>query len=88
MKKLVLSIVFATMISFGANAQNDWFISDMENQADDWRTGLSIVLVTGSVGQFNNDQPANAPVGSGLLIMTALGVGYALKKKRDASVRR
>ena len=79
MKRMFLSIVFAIMIGLGANAQSDYFISDL--QQDTRFEDLLPILVAGSIGQHNSDQPA--PLGDGLLVLTALGAGYAVKRRKE-----
>ena len=84
MKKFLFSIALTITLSFGAKAQylgmsdsffNDWTQSDRLDIG-----GFSFVLPA-SHG-FGEDTPS-APLGSGFLILTALGAGYALKKKRE-----
>ena len=81
MKKIILSIIFAIMMSFCATAQMDNIIIDW----DDSRTMLDEMpwLPAVNVGSIYNDIPAyNGPLGDGLLILTALGAGYFLRKKK------
>ena len=77
MKKVLLSKALVMTMAFCANAQTDgWFVS---NDANYNRDGSSL----------NTDMPPahgmdiELPIGNGLLILTALGAGYALRKKRD-----
>ena len=82
MKKLLLTLAIVMTIGFSANAQYDGFI---QNDAGDYassgdRSTTLPMLPQGSVGGNDNDQPA-APLGSGLLILTALGGAYLLRKK-------
>ena len=49
------------------------------------RTGSTISDITpvipgGTPGEYGDDQ--DAPLGSGLLILTAIGAGYAVARKR------
>ena len=84
MKKFLFSIALIITLGFTASAQfntntdaffNNWDDSDRVSEG-----GFNFVLPT-SHG-FGEDTPS-APLGSGLLVLTALGAGYALKKKRD-----
>ena len=83
MKKFLFSIALTITLGLTATAQfnntdaffNDWTQSDRLDIG-----GFSFVLPT-SHG-FGEDTPS-APIGSGFLILTALGAGYALKKKRE-----
>ena len=86
MKKILLTIALTITLGFTARAQfninTDAFFNNWE-QSDrlDLGGGFSFVLPT-SHG-FGEDTPS-APLGSGLLIFTALGAGYALKKKHNS----
>ena len=83
MKKFLFSIALTITLGLTARAQfnntdaffNDWTQSDRLDIG-----GFSFVLPA-SHG-FGEDTPS-APLGSGLLILTALGAGYALKKKHE-----
>ena len=86
MKKILFTIAIVVMLVATANAQNrDGFFSNYDNGYGDRGIGTDDVNLLapnhGYVGyaQGNGD----APLGSGLLIMTALGAGYvAVRKKR------
>lgn len=84
MKKILFAIAFVMMISIGANAQkNDGFFRNWDNGTGDRTTEISSItpLIPGGVpGEFDTDQ--EAPLGSGLLILTALGAGYAVARKK------
>ena len=82
MKKIILSIIFAIMMSFCANAQIDNIVIDWD---ESYRSTLDEMpwLPAVNVGGIYNDIPAyNGPLGDGLLILTALGAGYFLRKKK------
>lgn len=82
MKKIFLAIAIVFMVSFGAKAQSDGFFR--EGGVDDYsgRTDSPTPLVpTGQVGTIPD---TNAPIGSGLLVFTALGAAYALAGKRNS----
>jgi len=80
MKKILLVLSLVMAVAFGANAQDGFFRGDNSMQ----RTGTPGVdeplVPHGPVGGIL-DQEA-APLGSGLLVLTALGVGYLVRKKR------
>ena len=82
MKKILFTIALVITMVFSVSAQTDGFFTDGGGDAG-YRGGggggALPGLPQGSIGEHNNDQPA--PVGSGLLILTALGAGYALRKK-------
>ena len=87
MKKILLAIALTITLGFGAKAQfgvdgffNDWEESNnIINIFYGFDNGLRDPGLPG--GHGGGDQPA--PLGSGLLILTALGAGYALKKKHE-----
>ena len=83
MKKILFAIAIVLMFGLTANAQNkqDAFFTDWSSSNDDtWRTTLAITFPSGPIGSINNDP--GAPLGSGLLVLTALGAGYAVARKR------
>ena len=53
---------------------NNW--SDFDNREND----LDLPALPGGHGYTGNQ---STPLGSGLLVLTALGAGYALSKRRD-----
>ena len=81
MKKLLFTIVLLITLSVATNAQNDVFFKWNGNDEDDifrdvTTNGLVLPSTHGDIHDYN------APVGSGLLILTALGAGYAIKCRR------
>ena len=90
MKKIIFALALVLTIGLGANAQrggdgffNNW--DDVGNgldKFDDFDNGLR-GGGPGLPGQGGGGGDQPAPLGSGLLVLTALGAGYALKKKRD-----
>ncbi len=84
MKKILLAIALVLTMGFGAKAQiglgltdsffNDWAQSDLMREV----TLINLPTDHGLTGDVN------APLGSGLLVLTALGAGYAMaRRKRD-----
>ena len=83
MKRIVLAILLMTMV-MGASAQTDGFFKDGgydDNGTREIATGSLPRLPQGTVGGSNDDQAA--PLGSGLVILTALGAGYVIKRSRE-----
>ena len=84
MKKILFAIAFVTMMAFGANAQNENFVFDLENDwnlRDDPFSGIVLPSSIGMSSGLTTGHPT-APLGSGLLILGALGAGYAVARKR------
>ena len=84
MKKIFLAIAIVLAVGLTANAQrggrdnffNDW--DDLSNGLD--RTGV----MPGLPNEHGLNNDISAPLGSGLLVLTALGTGYAvMRRKRD-----
>ena len=85
MKKILFTITIVLTMVLGASAQSDGFFKSSKN--DDYSDrgtpdpGLVMPnLPGGGVGAYSTDQ--GAPLGSGLLVLTALGAGYAAFRKR------
>ena len=82
MKKILLAIAIILTLGFNANAQrtdaivNDWGLGSN----NEWRDAIALTLPTGALGGINGD--IDAPLGSGLLVLTALGAGYAFTRKK------
>ena len=85
MKKLLLALALVMALGLGANAQRDSYFNDW----DDVGNGLDkIEFDYGGMrdpglpgGHGGGDTPA--PLGSGIAVLTALGAGYAMLKKRE-----
>ena len=83
MKNILLAIAFVFMMALGANAQGgktDGFFNYNEDITDRASSVYSDVIFPNS--HFTNHDQEGAPLGSGLLILTALGAGYAVSRKR------
>ena len=81
MKKIIFAIAIVLTLGMTANAQRGgsdgfflWNNADNEINRDNIEFGLP------SLHGSNDD--FTAPLGSGLLILTALGAGYAVARKR------
>ena len=87
MKKFLFSIALTITLGLTATAQfnntdaffNDWTQSDRLDIG-----GFSFVLPANH--GFGVDTPS-APLGSGLLVLTALGTGYAVARKRYSNMK-
>ena len=82
MKKRLFTIAIVFMMVLGASAQTDGFFMESGSGNSGNRTDISVTLPRlpgGSVGETHTDQ--TAPLGSGLLILTALSAGYAISRK-------
>ena len=85
MKKILFAIAIILMLGTSANAQGkrDGFFST--GWDDNTRTGVDdVILPTTTLvngGAYGNDY--DAPLGSGLLVLTALGAGYAVARKKS-----
>ena len=79
MKKIIFTIAIILGLTMGAVAQSDGFFNSYS--MDDGSRSESQDLPTLPQGGQIGDCPA--PLGTGLLILTALGAGYAVAKKRD-----
>ena len=82
MKKIL--IIAFVLVSFSVKAQTDSFFK--WNYSDDY---TERTLDNNPNFYFPDshglDYDGNAPLGSGLLVLTALGAGYAVAKRRHSS---
>ena len=80
MKKFLFSIALTITLGLTASAQSytdsfvDWTDSDVNRTDIEW----AIVF---PATHFTNTDQNGAPLGSGLLVLTTLGAGYAVNKK-------
>ena len=84
MKKILFAIAIVLTFALTANAQGrDGFFSNYDNGYGD-RTGASeFDLATPAHGNSGYASgTGEAPLGSGLVILGALGAGYAVARKR------
>ena len=82
MKNILLAIAFVFMMTLGANAQGgktDGFFNYNEDITDRTSVYSDVSMPT---YHFTNHDQEGAPLGSGLIIFTALGAGYAVARKR------
>lgn len=82
MKKILFAIAIILTIGLTANAQNkqDSFFSGWDDNG--WTNrGDAILPVIPSIN-YNSITDEPAPLGSGLLVLTALSAGYAVARKR------
>ena len=85
MKKIIFAISFVTMMVINANAQRDGFFSSYTNSylyEDRLSEGLPTLPYDANVGGLSGDVPAQVPLGTGLLVLTALGAGYAVARRK------
>ena len=82
MKKILFTITLVMTMAFCANAQRDGFFNDWQyddRTMSDVNNGLA--LPNTAIGSYENSSAV--PLGSGLLILTALGGGYILIRKKQ-----
>ena len=81
MKKILFAIAFVIMMSVGAMAQSDGFFKNYNSDVYNDRGGSDPATPGLVFPTHNTDQDPQAPLGSGLLVLTALGAGYAVARK-------
>ncbi|MCR5036676.1 MAG: hypothetical protein K6A73_05080 [Bacteroidales bacterium] len=80
MKKILFAIVIVMMLGMTVNAQRDGFFSNYDNYN---REGGSDPVPGIVFPEHNDTNDANdTPLGTGLLVLTALGAGYAVARKK------
>lgn len=82
MKKIILAIAIVFILGFGASAQKDGFFGWYASDNDTYRIsegGDNFVLPTDHGTGMDQD----APLGTGLLILTAIGGAYAITRRKQ-----
>ena len=84
MKKLLFTIAIVLTMAFGASAQDGFFRGGYDDSGDRGEdiSSTTPLLPGYGVGANNSDQPGTAPLGGGLLVLTALGAGYAFSRRK------
>ena len=82
MKKILLVLAIVFTMCFGVKAQHGNSDAFFNNRGSDNRTGGENAFSMSLPGSHGSDSDAPAPLGSGLLILSALGGGYLIAKKK------
>ena len=81
MKKILFAIAFVMMMVI-ANAQSDgWFRSNGNDNYNNRTTTIEDAINNSTPGGHGIDTDP-APLGSGLIILGALGAGYAVARRK------
>ena len=83
MKKIFFAIAIMMMVGLSANAQGrlDGLYNNWDDEDSRWgEVTLGLTMPGSLIGDISNE--SGAPLGSGLLVLTALGAGYAAFRKR------
>lgn len=86
MKKYIIAIIFAIGFGMSLNAQGDAFFtyqnySDTREDFIEWGDENSMPVLPSAHGTLIDY--SSAPLGSGLLLLAGLGLGYATLRKKD-----
>ena len=84
MKKIIFALALVLTIGFCANAQfggKDSFFTDWEDVSNGLDR-LDSPTMPGIPNYHGMTDDVNAPLGSGLLVLTVLGAGYAVARKK------
>lgn len=83
MKKILSIIAIIFCLGNGLNAQTDGFFNYSEAGKQNRNSNLNFQpLLPISHGSENNEPAYPTPVGSGLLILSCVGIAYASYKKK------
>ncbi|MBQ3843351.1 MAG: hypothetical protein II817_00015 [Bacteroidales bacterium] len=81
MKKILFAIAIIMTMGFAANAQSDTFFKWTDGDNEIYReTDDNYIFTLPDAHGYETDE--QAPLGSGLLVLTALGAGYAVARRR------
>lgn len=85
MKKIIFAIVIVMTLGFTANAQRDGFFGSFDSSYSDRAGGSMAEPTLHSPGtEIGSTDNADAPLGSGLLILTVFGAAYTLRKIKES----
>ena len=82
MKKILLVLAIVFTMCFGVKAQHGKSDAFFYNREIDNRTGGENASIMSLPSDHGLTSDAYAPLGSGLLILSALGGGYLIAKKK------
>jgi len=81
MKKIIISIVVVFVLSLGVYAQRDGFFNSWEEVS--YRDDIEDTDMPVFPNSHDITENINLPLGNGILILTMLGAGYVIRKKRS-----
>jgi len=83
MKKILLATAFLLVYCLGSNAQegNDHFFNDWTPEERTMSHDIFLPLPNTELGSYDNVN--STPLGSGLLILTALGGAYLVGRRKN-----
>ena len=82
MKKYIITLVFALGLGLNLSAQSDGFFSNSrysEYREDPWAGDMPGLPSHGYINDYDAD---NAPLGSGLLLLGGMALGYAAMRRK------
>ena len=79
MKKIILTIAIVLGIGFGVSAQSDAFFTQSFSEYRDADEEMPLLPYAHNLSEHQSA----APLGSGLLILAGLGLGYATLRKKS-----
>lgn len=80
MKKVIATLAIILGFGIGVNAQSDAFFTQ---SFSDYRDVESIDAETPRIPGHDLTANQDAPIGTGLLLLTGMGLGYAMLRKKD-----
>ena len=86
MKKILFAIAIVLTFGLTANAQGrDGFFANYDNGCGDRGIGtgdVNLIAPNHGINGYASGNGDEVPLGSGLLVLTALGAGYAVARKK------
>lgn len=83
MKKYIISIIITLAFFMNLSAQNDGFFMYQYEQREDKDNDWSEILLLPNAHGLDYNYPADVPLGTGLLLLAGMGIGYGVFKKRE-----
>lgn len=79
-KALGLSAILVIFALSGNAQKNDAFFNSFDDDDNYWNRGVGIAIGSGDITNQGVGEPA--PLGSGLLVLTVVGAGYAVARRK------
>ncbi|MBQ8761525.1 MAG: hypothetical protein IJZ06_08935 [Bacteroidales bacterium] len=83
MKKNIITLIFALGFGMSLNAQSDGFFTYNESSETNRSTSWSVEAALPTAHGLTDHQSAEAPLGSGILLLAGLAFAYGRKRRNE-----
>lgn len=83
MKKITITIIITLAFFMNLSAQNDGFFMYQYEQREDRNNDWAEILLLPNAHGLDYNYPPETPLGTGLLLLAGMGIGYGVLKRRE-----